>query len=305
MADTPKSAGSNIAGSIGTPSIPGVDIITKGRAPMPNTPPKVVKKANVKTPKVVKAPTGTLDSAKPPVVTPPTSTPLKVGGKTGGNSKMVVTVVMGVVFLIVGWVIWSIFTSGNKGDSTTDSKTQNEAVSNSKLGSVKVDPIDEDILDQLGDTPSGYEWTSCSNMDSYFLMPDGWYKLEENAEGTEGCFITKEEITDGGLFQTGLSVNMITDVQNRTSQSPQEYGETFIGSIQSQYNGSGPVNNYQYPFQSSHTQITTQGTTIMYVTYSDNFEDVVYIMWFESPEGIWDSSWEMGQTILDNFAIVK
>ncbi|MDP3790421.1 MAG: hypothetical protein Q8R48_08505 [Candidatus Omnitrophota bacterium] len=51
--------------------------------------------------------------------------------------------------------------------------------------------------------PEGYSWKSCAGMQASFLLPDRWFFKEEEKDGTQAVFITKESLKKVKIYKTG------------------------------------------------------------------------------------------------------
>src|SRR5690349_6884013 len=70
-------------------------------------------------------------------------------------------------------------------------------------------------------------------------VPPGWFIKVEEGKGTKAVFITKEDISLAKQYTTGLSVNMIKDVPQRTSKKPSEYALGLITQMTQKYENRG------------------------------------------------------------------
>lgn len=56
--------------------------------------------------------------------------------------------------------------------------------------------------------PSGYSLKKLNDIDGAVLIPDGWHFLRETRPNFVGYFISKQEIKNGGIYTTGLSIQV-------------------------------------------------------------------------------------------------
>lgn len=115
-------------------------------------------------------------------------------------------------------------------------------------------------------------------------------------------FITKEDISKGGEFSTGLTVNVF----HFKKDSAVEHGQALIekmaanNHVQSASHTVGPFQ--EFSCQLKNTDAT--GTIEMYaLTVANPKTNTLYLFMFESPEHDWEASWKQGKAIIDSLAI--
>lgn len=153
--------------------------------------------------------------------------------------------------------------------------------------------------------PDGFEWTQCKNIESWFLMPDGWYAKEEENSSTKACFITKEAIVPRGRFKTGLTVNKISGVLAKTGKNPSEYADSFIKALENEVEKADPVNTLDSDvFAGSWRYSENKNIKAYNAAAGNDADDSLYLIIFESPSGEWDTVWEnTGQIIVRKMAL--
>jgi len=178
---------------------------------------------------------------------------------------------------------------------------------------VVIDDNNKEIINNINEdsddtSPDGYEWTFCSNIQLRLLKPKSWYKTEETAGSTEACFITKESFEGNGQFITGLSINMVKDVELTTGLAPLEYVFNFITQLNKIYSGNGviPIKNGE-DFEGYSTLVTinkgSDSINSIYRALASRDSDNIYIYWYEGPEDEWDDSSLTGDMILDSILL--
>src|SRR5438552_2415406 len=60
----------------------------------------------------------------------------------------------------------------------------------------------------LPPAPAGFSWQEVPELKAAFLKPKGWFFKQEKQKGTLAYSITKEDISKGGEFQIGLTLNV-------------------------------------------------------------------------------------------------
>ena len=76
--------------------------------------------------------------------------------------------------------------------------------------------------------PNGFSRVDCSEAKVSMAKPDNWHFKEESSGSTRACFVTKEEIQPGKLFDTGFSLNMIPNASQRFRKRPSQVAEEYI-----------------------------------------------------------------------------
>ena len=154
--------------------------------------------------------------------------------------------------------------------------------------------------------PDGFTWKHVPAVKASFLMPNGWFFLEEEKEGTHAFFITKEKIEDGGQFETGLTVN----VQHLKKTSAPERAAGLIAVMREKYEAldSPGGNRRQGALEGFGCRVRVrekdQPSLIEEVLAIGNRRtNTLYILIFESSEARWPAEWEKGRVILDRFLL--
>jgi hypothetical protein len=75
--------------------------------------------------------------------------------------------------------------------------------------------------------PVGFTWQEVPELKAAFLKPNGWFYRKEEQQGTFAIFITKEDISKGGEFQTGLTLNVF----HLKKDPATEHGKSMIENI--------------------------------------------------------------------------
>jgi hypothetical protein len=155
----------------------------------------------------------------------------------------------------------------------------------------------------LPDTPDGYDWTSYEEAKSAFLKPDNWYVKKEKRGNTRALFLTKENIDKEDKFQTGLSVNVISNFSS-SGNRPTSYAANYIMEIEKTRDivlkpflnkmADGIVGmGIRYRDVSKEPIIL-----IHYCIIADDKADTLRLMFSESPEIYWDEEWRHGEKML-------
>jgi hypothetical protein len=151
--------------------------------------------------------------------------------------------------------------------------------------------------------PAGFSWQQIPEMKAAFLKPDGWFFKHETTKGTEAYFLTKEDISKGGEFATGLTVNVFRLHQD----SAVDHGRELIEKMAAQHHEkswSRTVGPFQEFGISPMKDTDATGTIVMTaLTIANPKTNALYFFIFESPESSWESAWKLGKPIMDALAI--
>jgi hypothetical protein len=139
-------------------------------------------------------------------------------------------------------------------------------------------------------------------------IPSGWFVRVEERNGTKAVFVTKEDISVQKQYTTGLSVNMMTNVPQRTSKKPSEYALALITQMTQKYENRRIEQSSSGPLKSSSSFLRSKGpdgqVTVQYTIASGNDRTgTVFVVIFESPEAEWNEAWKIGQALLRTLSI--
>jgi hypothetical protein len=154
---------------------------------------------------------------------------------------------------------------------------------------------------ELPVAPDGFTWQEVPEIKAAFLKPTGWYFKREKDKGTLAYFITKEEIRNGGEFQTGLTVNVF-----HPKNPAVEHAESFIDERVASTHGKkwtrdyGPFREFGCLCKVVDAGGSTMTNTLMVANPKTN---TLYLLTFESPDAEWDTAWKTGTKIMDTLAI--
>lgn len=150
--------------------------------------------------------------------------------------------------------------------------------------------------------PSGFTWQEVKELKAAFLKPSGWFYRQETQEGTFAVFITKEDISKTGEFQTGMSLNVF----HLKKDPAVERGKYMIEKI-AEAKGAEMWTQKFGPFVEFGCQVKDTdetGTIIMHaLTVTNPKTNTLYYFTFESPESRWDEAWKTGKQMMDMLAL--
>jgi len=155
---------------------------------------------------------------------------------------------------------------------------------------------------ELPKAPTGFTWQEVPDLKAAFLKPNGWFFNQGNLNGNPAYFITQEDFSDKGKFNTGLTIT----VSHVKKGSATERGKTFIDQMAAQLHVKS-WNQTAGSFQEFGCELKDtygNGTVSMYaVTVANPKTDTLYTFLFESPAADWDAAWTLGKQIIDTLAI--
>lgn len=162
---------------------------------------------------------------------------------------------------------------------------------------------------QLPDPPTGFSWQQAPEIKGAFLRPDGWYFDAKHDEGDRAYFISREPNVEPDGFDTGLTVNVTTNVPAKTGMSPSQYAAEFIRTGGSEFEIIGePFSTRRGPFESHgalfHAQDTEKGDFNAHmVAIANAATGTVYLCIFEGPAENWEDTWQTGEKMLEKLVI--
>ncbi len=157
--------------------------------------------------------------------------------------------------------------------------------------------------------PDGYSWASCPEIKGAFLMPMGWYFKKEQQGDTLGYFITQENIDETGGFRTGVSVNVIPDIPRKKGMPASIYAAGYIRTAIAErevfkkpwFSTMGPFNGHGVVLLNRDIQ---KGDYITHnLAISNDQTGTLYLITFESPAALWESTWPIAEPIFRRFVI--
>lgn len=156
---------------------------------------------------------------------------------------------------------------------------------------------------ELPDAPAGFSWHEVSAIRGAFLVPDGWYFQEEVQGETRAIFITRESIPEVGLFETGVSINVITDNPSAPAHIKAILEVTAASnSVELSWDKIGPFVKLSCQFESLR-EGGLEPTRNFMIGLVNLETGTTYLIVFESPKSAWEEMWPKGKTILDALAL--
>lgn len=166
--------------------------------------------------------------------------------------------------------------------------------------------------DVLPEPPKGFAWQQLPFVKASFLLPDGWlFKfVPNNKEEKYLYYLTKENIDQKGIYETGFEVRVIRGVPNKVKgKLPSAYSAEAVGNTEKKVKfvkkwdeKKGIFKEIGYIYVDNSDENASVTVHRLYIS-NDN-TGTVYILTFEGPTKNWDSLWKTtGEPIFKNIAI--
>jgi hypothetical protein len=158
---------------------------------------------------------------------------------------------------------------------------------------------------ELPTPPDGFKRVMICDDKMSLLQPDGWYfKKVNDKPDAAGYFITKEKIEDKGIFETGLTLNVVTNVKKQSGKTPSEYAAYYLAKQARRGKKLDIFSKELGPFQNIGGRFLVKdelGELILhfYLIANDN-TGTLFIYMFEAPKDKWDDAWEIGEVMFKN-----
>lgn len=158
-----------------------------------------------------------------------------------------------------------------------------------------------------GPTPPGFSWYEAPNAEAVVLKPDGWFIKTESKNGTGALFISREDISTSGEFQTGLSLNLVHGVQSKSGLPSSKYAIGFLSKI---LEGNEELMSFANPDNNGMMSLGLRlrnkklDKVIHFYLIANDIRDTLHIFMFESPAQEWDSAWKIGEPMFRNLRLI-
>jgi len=152
--------------------------------------------------------------------------------------------------------------------------------------------------------PPEYSWVFIAGTSTALLRPDGWFLKTEDANDTIATFITRENLQEGGEFQTGLTFNFVRGISKKSRTSAIKYAVAFVNEAATTKEVLlEPWGNELAPGvlgAGIRYREVKGGAAVIVQNYliADDAGDSVRFFIFESPASDWDAMWKFGETMM-------
>lgn len=163
---------------------------------------------------------------------------------------------------------------------------------------------------QMPDPPEGFSWQALPEIKAAFLLPANWHYLAEERDGTKAYFLTKQDIASDGMFTTGLSINVVSNVPKRANVTAELYAEALAASVaelpgaeiqDSWSRVEGPFHSYGVRYRTPKPDGSF--LIIHQLNVGNAKTGTLYILIFEAPEAEWEEAWSSGEAIMRAFSL--
>jgi hypothetical protein len=162
----------------------------------------------------------------------------------------------------------------------------------------------------LPKAPEGYRWERFREVQSAFLCPTNWHRTEKAVASSHTYALSKEPVKTNGLFETGLTLQVIKGLQKKKGIAPSlaatKMGEAVLKSkenkkLDMQDVSSGPFKAFFIRYRNAPPP--AKPIVIHQVYISNDKKDTLFIVTFEAPEKFWDEAWKIGEPMVKMFLI--
>lgn len=166
--------------------------------------------------------------------------------------------------------------------------------------------------DVLTEPPKGFSWQQLPFLKASFLLPEGWnFKfVPNNKEEKYLYYLTKENIDQKGIYETGFEVRVIRGVPNKVKgKLPSVYSAEAVGNTEKKVKFTkkwdekkGIFKEIGYIYVDNSDE--NANVTVHRLYISNDNTGTVYILTFEGPTKNWDSLWNtIGEPIFKNISL--
>lgn len=163
------------------------------------------------------------------------------------------------------------------------------------------------LLTDAANVPDGFSVQKINGYPLSVLVPDDWYFLQEEKQGVDAFFVTKESIETFGRFTTGLTVNIVqqdiqsidVDASASAYVDAQASAETTTKIVVSDkvQSDDGSLHLYILIIEATlpvnpNDPIPAPDKTLLYQAIADLKTGLIYLMIFESPRETWDEEFK-------------
>ena len=152
--------------------------------------------------------------------------------------------------------------------------------------------------------PPGFSWQELPAIHAIFLKPDGWFFHQEMDNGTLAYFISKEDISKSGEFQTGLTINVFPKLRQGSAI---DRGRALVDNLVAKHPGSNHWDRRIGPFQEYGCNVTDtdqSGTTVTSTYVLANPKtNTLYLLIFESPQSTWDTYAQIEKQVMSTMSL--
>lgn len=149
-------------------------------------------------------------------------------------------------------------------------------------------------------------WSGSGPGESNFLQPKDWFLKKEHRSGTYAFFITKEDIDKEGGFETGLTVNVLKGISDKTESSASQYAHGFISIAAKKEENKVLLKPWFVevgPFKGYGVRVRDKVKVLHYFLIANDKNDTLFLTIFEAKPEEWDEAWKYGEVIFNNMQL--
>ena len=156
---------------------------------------------------------------------------------------------------------------------------------------------------ELPSPPTGFSWQECNEIKGAFLKPQNWHFKKVIKESSMAYFITKENIDKAGMFETGMSLNVIKNIDKKMNMTPTMYAVEFAKAAKNQHTFLDTWSRNMGPFKSIGFVYKKDDFIFHKLLISNDKTGTLYLFIFEAHSKNWDQARILGNEMLKKLFI--
>lgn len=157
------------------------------------------------------------------------------------------------------------------------------------LAAIPVQAID------LPQPPAGFRWEQATDIGGAFLVLNGWNFRQERQGDVLAYFATREDISKGGEFLVGLTINVTPRLQGRDAVA---YAKKFIQEFPIGKKLLKSWDASMGPFVGQGCLVQDLDTTFHTLMIANPKTNTLYFFMFEAPSREWADAWKIGERMV-------
>jgi hypothetical protein len=166
--------------------------------------------------------------------------------------------------------------------------------------------------DVLVEPPKGFSWQQLPFVKASFLLPEDWFFkfILDNKEEKYKYYMTKENLEQKGVYETGFEVRVIRGVPSKDKgKLPSQYSVEAVAATEKKVKfvkkwdeKKGIFKEIGYIYVDNSDENASLTVQRLYI--SNDTTGTVYILTFEGPTRRWDNLWKTtGEIMFKNISI--
>ncbi len=162
----------------------------------------------------------------------------------------------------------------------------------------------------LPKAPEGYRWERFKEVQSAFLCPTNWHRIDKAGASSHTYALSKDPVKTNDLFETGLTLQVVKGLEKKKGIAPSltalKMGQAVLKSrdnkqLDMQDVSSGPFKAFFIRYRNAPP--VANPIVIHQVYISNDKKDTLFVVTFEAPEPSWDEAWKIGEPMVKMFLI--